>query len=166
MVDFLVRFADGERECFLEWSTVSDGPNTTPCTEAMIKAYIQKWRGLDGLRDFDKRIARCRHRGHSLHSTCSLENELGCNRAGKNETRMLISQMVQFYLHDGGEGEPPAGDWPPVTGYDYAAEEGERLEGQIEPGERVWTCHRHGVHPGPYCPTCSAEASVRCEGDR
>lgn len=106
MVDFIVRFADGERECFLEWSTVSDGPNTKPCTEAQIKAYIRKWRGLDGLRDFDKRIARCRHRGHSLHSTCSLENELGCNRAGKDETRMLVSQMVQFYLHEGGKGEP------------------------------------------------------------
>jgi hypothetical protein len=165
MVDFIVRFADGDKECFVGWSTISDGPTTTPGSEADLRAHIQKHHGLSGLRDIDARLARCRHRGHSMHCATSLEEELNCNRAGRDETRMTVAQMVQYFLHDGGKGEPPIGDWPEVIEYDFG-EGDDPPEGAVRPGDREWTCHRHGVHPLPFCPVCSAEARQACDGDR
>lgn len=165
MADFLVRFAEGDKECFMEWSTCSDGPATRPMSEAQLRAYIKRQRGLDGLRDIDARLARCRHRGHSAHSTNGLESELSCNRAGLDETRMTVAQMVQYFLHDGGKGNPPRGDWPPVTGYDFSADD-ERFDDQVDPGDREWACHRHGVHPLPFCEACTTEAKAPCDGDR
>lgn len=165
MVDFLVRFAYGDKECFVEWSTISDGPNSVPLSEAQLRARVQKHHGLSGLLLLDARLARCRHRGHSMHCATSLEQELNCNRAGLDETRMTVAQMVQYFLHDGGKGKPPPGDWPEVIGYDFG-EGDDPPEGAIKAGDRVWTCHRHGVHPLPFCDVCKTEARKPCDGDR
>lgn len=55
-------------------------------------------------------------------------------------------------------------EWPPVNGYDFGADD-EREPDQIEPGDREWRCHRHGIHPTPFCPACKVEAKAKCEGD-
>lgn len=168
MVDFLVRFTDGKSECFMEWSTISDGPNTSPGTEADLRAYIKEQYGQVGMHKLDERIIRCRHRGHSLRGTesnSSLEEALACNRAGKDETRMTVAQMVDYYLHCGGKGEPPIGDWPPVRGNDFSADDDD-IEGTIDPDSRDWACPIHGTHrDGPFCKICSAKARERCKAD-
>ena len=167
MVDFLVRFTDGKSECFMEWSTISDGPNTPPMSESEIRDFVKAEYGRKGAETIDARIARCRHRGHSLkgdESRGSLECALCCNRAGKDETRMTIAQMVDFYLHRGGNGEPPEGDWPDVRGHDYDPDD---PEAGISPDSREWMCPIHGVHhDDPFCEPCMVKARERCEGDR
>lgn len=166
MAEFLVRFADAGKECFVEWSSISDREESRPMSEKQLREHIRRRSGSDGLRLLNSRIARCRHRGHSQHSQDSLDSALSCNRAGKDEGRCTIATLTEFYLHCGGKGERPAEDWPPVAGYDLAAEEDECLEGQIEPGDRKWKCLKHGAHPGPHCEACKVEARTECEGDR
>ena len=170
MVDFLIRLTDGKRECFMEWSTVSDGPNTGPMTEAELREFVKGEYGRRGEETIDARIARCRHRGHSLRGTeshASLECALNCNRAGKDETRMTIAQMVDYFLHHGGEGgPPPVGDWPPVRGHDFGPDDEGEEEGTIAPDSREWICPIHGPHrDDPFCELCAVKARERCDGD-
>jgi hypothetical protein len=138
-------------------------------SESEIRAFIEAEYGRKGAETIDARIARCRHRGHSLRggeSYGSLECALCCNRAGKGETRMTVAQMVDYYLHRGGKGDPPVGDWPPVRGHDFGPDDDEEA-GTIAPDSREWMCPIHGAHhDDPFCEPCMVKALERCEGDR
>lgn len=119
MGQFLVRLADGERECFMEWSTVSDSPCTSPGTEAELREFMLAEYGRHGCRDLDERIARCREHGHSARQwnamsgeAVSLDYMIGYNRAGKDGTTLTMAQMVDYYLRRSGEGDPPVGTMP------------------------------------------------------
>jgi hypothetical protein len=111
MGQFLIRIADGERECFMEWSTVSDAPSTSPGSETELREFMLAEYGRQGCRDLDERIARCRERGHSVRVAAgNLADRIGYNRAGEDGTCLTMTQMVDYYLHCGGEGPPPRGE--------------------------------------------------------
>ncbi len=96
---YLIRVECPE-ERFLEWSTIVDAPVTGAMTESDLREYIRLWQGLDGLRDLDQRLKRCREKGTSALDGSTLAGVIACNRAGPNETNLTLEEIIERYCID------------------------------------------------------------------
>jgi hypothetical protein len=106
---YIVRLNDGERAYYMEWSTIVDAPVTYGMTREDFETYYRDEYGRSGAKDMPERMARVDAKGTSAHHDSSAWDTIWLNRAGKEETRLTLEQIVQHYCRDGGEGDPPLG---------------------------------------------------------
>ena len=81
------------------FSTVSDGPVfESGLTLKQVRGYIKEEYGNRGLLWLNLRIERAvKHGTSELGATC-LEDTIGFNRAGPNETKLSIEEFVDEFL--------------------------------------------------------------------
>ena len=93
---------DGE-DRYLCWSTIVDAPITYGVTRDELRGFwFARW-GVAGALDFDRRVA-------AGGDPETLEYIWSVNRAGADETRISVAQIVDFYIVRRGEGERPVGE--------------------------------------------------------
>lgn len=110
---FVRHVVDGE-ERYLIWSSVVDAPTTYGCTLEQLKNYWREEYGRRGLEDLERRIKN--------GDWCTpLEELVGANRAGKDETKLTSEQIVQHYFIDRKPPAPVGEDWQAI----FAREEKE-----------------------------------------
>ena len=109
MPTYIIKFdtADGPR--YLDYSTICDAPITVGMTLDEYKAYYREEYGRKGVDNLDDRLRRADAKGTSSHIHSSVAAVIRFNRAGKDETRLTIEQLVDFYVTRRGEGEEPTG---------------------------------------------------------
>lgn len=105
MGQFIVKLADH----YLLWSTIVDAPVTIGMTLDQLRAHIQEREGLDGLRVLPSRLERVDKHGSSSVHFESTDEICWLNRAGLRETALTRAQLIDFYVTQKAEGEPPLG---------------------------------------------------------
>ncbi len=85
-------------EYFMDWSTIADGPITDGMKEGEFREYYAKEYGDYSMEGLSDRLERARISGSSSRLSVSLEDFLGYNRAGENETCLTLDQIVQKYI--------------------------------------------------------------------
>lgn len=91
---YIIRLEDH----YLEWSTVVDAPTTFGMTLDEFRAFYREEYGASGSQDLDERLARASVHGTSAYSGRSAVDVMSCNRAGPNESRLHIEEIVEFYV--------------------------------------------------------------------
>ena len=69
MPRFIVKLSEGDKEWYMEWSTVVDAPVTYGMSLEEFNKYYQEENGLRGMEDLPKRMERVKARGHQLSFT-------------------------------------------------------------------------------------------------
>jgi hypothetical protein len=110
----IVRLPCDGQDYYLEWSSISDSPTTFGMTRAEFEEYYREEYGERGMRELSARMARVVADGTSDFSDESAEDTIRFNRAGKDETRLTVEQIVDHYIRrrpsgDEEEAEPPMG---------------------------------------------------------
>ena len=103
MPNYLIKHTlpDGE-ERYLCWSTIVDAPLTYGVTREQIRTFwLERW-GQRGLEDLDRRLAA----GGDPETLAYVQPT---NRAGADETRLTIAQIVDYYIVRQGTGPQPRG---------------------------------------------------------
>lgn len=107
----IIKLSDGERDWYMEWSTISDGPASWGMTLDEFKAHYREQLIKEGMRELDGRLKRVEVTGTSSMTDDSVDETISLNRAGKNETELTKDQIVDYYCRyrpTGGEPvEPP-----------------------------------------------------------
>lgn len=104
---------------YLEYSTVVDAPTTIAVTREEMRAYLIKrdGDGGDDGRAVDERLERAERKGSScMLPGSTLELEVLCNLAGKNETTMSVEQFIRYFFieHEERRAEYPNRETLPV----------------------------------------------------
>jgi hypothetical protein len=97
MPRYIVKLNDGNRDYYLEWSTVVDAPVTFGVSLEEFKQGYQEQYGTEGMRALAERLVRVEKKGTSdlLHG--SVDELLQFNRAGKGETCLTKEQIIDAY---------------------------------------------------------------------
>ena len=106
MPAYIIKLADR----YLEYSTICDAPITVGMTRDEFRAYYVEKYGTSSERDMDGRLERTDAKGTSSRIHNSVADVICYNRAGKNETRLTLDQIVDFYVTRRGEGPEPVGE--------------------------------------------------------
>lgn len=109
MGNFILRFDTKEGPRYLEYSTICDAPVTYGMTLAEFKKHYLREYGRTSERDFGERIKRVDAKGTSSHHHSSVADTIRNNRAGKDETRVTVEQLVDYYVVKRGRGAQPVG---------------------------------------------------------
>ncbi len=97
MGNCLIKLVRGKKVKYLEWSSIVDAPATYGMTARELKAHI-KWRyGEEGLKELPARMDRVENYGTSYYS-CNLDDVIGYNRAGIDETCLTQDQLWDMYV--------------------------------------------------------------------
>jgi hypothetical protein len=86
---------------YLEYSTVVDAPTTIAVTREEMRAYLIKrdGEGYDQGAWIDDRLDRAERQGSScMLPGSTLESEVLCNHAGKDETTMSVEQFIRYFF--------------------------------------------------------------------
>ncbi len=110
MPRYICKFEDGDKNYYMEWSTVVDAPVTWGLSlEEFEDHYRQKY-GDEGMRYLPNRMERVEAKGTSSELHDSLEDLIGgYNRAGKNETFLTLEQIVDSFCRNRDEDKIPEG---------------------------------------------------------
>lgn len=94
---FLIKLNDKKKSYYMEWSTVVDAPTTYGLSLRELKSYIKDEYGNEGLRDLPMRLERIKEHNHSLYSKETVNELIRGNRAGKNERKISVKQIIEDY---------------------------------------------------------------------
>jgi hypothetical protein len=94
---------------YLMWSTVVDAPITYGGTLAELRAYVKERDGENGLRDLTERLKRVEAKGTSAIDEDGPDDVMWLNRAGKGETPLTKAQIIEHYVLQREDKEPPKG---------------------------------------------------------
>ncbi len=97
MPRFIVKLNTADQDYYLEWSTVVDAPVTYGMSREEFEQYYAQSYGTEGLRDLPGRMARVEAKGTSSRIDDSAEDVISCNRAGKNESNLSVSDIIKYY---------------------------------------------------------------------
>ena len=95
---FIIRLNDGERDYFLEWSTVVEAPTTIGLDEGEMRALLLK----EGIEDLKKEIAERMKRAkdkkaNSGHYGTTLDKIIRFNRAGNQDKCLTKEELIETY---------------------------------------------------------------------
>lgn len=86
------------RDYYFEFSTVVDAPvNAGMSLEEFTEYYREEYGRRSMEFEFPNRMKRVEEQGTSSTSGDSLEDLICCNRAGKDETRLTVEQLIDAY---------------------------------------------------------------------
>jgi len=81
-----------------EWSTIVDAPVTDLTSDLdELTAYIRRQYGEEGVRELPERLARVEKAGVSSYHGVTTESLLSGNRAGKGESELSLTQLIDEY---------------------------------------------------------------------
>lgn len=114
MGKYIVKLPCDGIDYYMEWSTVVDAPVTFGMTRKEFEEYYREEYGESGVRELPTRMDRADATGTSGRLHKSAEDAIRWNRAGKDETRLTLDQIVDHYIRrrpadDEDEPEPPMG---------------------------------------------------------
>ena len=113
MPKYIVKLNDGERDYYLEYSTVVESFTTWGMTLDEFKSYYQDEYGKSSLYHLEKRLERVELKGTSALMYDSVSEQLHSNMAGVSGTSLSIKQILQYYCKR--LGEKPIGTNPFVV---------------------------------------------------
>lgn len=91
----LLKLTDGR---FLEYSTISDSPNTLSMSEAELRVWYRDEYGRKAYEhEFEERLARTKANGHSGRGKETAESAIICDRSGPDETPLTLEQITEKY---------------------------------------------------------------------
>lgn len=94
----IIKLNDGNRDWYLEWSTIVDAPVTWGMTLDEMAAYRREQTGTEGMRDWAEVVERLNAKGVSWRDkNGDVYSTIGCNRAGKGETCLTAEQIIAAY---------------------------------------------------------------------
>jgi hypothetical protein len=84
---------------WMEWSTICDAPLTHGFSLAFFIKYYKEKYGTNGMEDLPDRLERVERYGCSdrLDPENSLRSLIASNRAGKNEARLTLEEILDQY---------------------------------------------------------------------
>lgn len=97
MPRLICKFTDNNESWYLEWSTVVDAPITFGMSLEDYKSYYKDEYGNQGMSDLESRLQRVENKGTSSMIYKSLDDLIGYNRAGRNETVLSKQQLIDVY---------------------------------------------------------------------
>ncbi len=95
----IIKLNDGERDFYLEYSSIVDAPVTYGMSREEFEAYYRAENGNRGMEDLVRRMERVDKKGTSAFNDDSVDDTLFCNRAGPNETSATKAQIIEWYCH-------------------------------------------------------------------
>jgi hypothetical protein len=93
MANFIVKL----RDKYLEWSTIVDAPVSSAMTLDGLRSYIWEKYGTNHASELDERLERVERNGTSSLAGHTAEDLVRSNRAGKNETRLTVDEILEQY---------------------------------------------------------------------
>jgi len=97
MPRYICKIANDECAWYLEWSTVVDAPVTFGMSLEEFKEYYKDEYGRQGIEDLDRRLERVEAKGISAFNYDSVDDLIGWNRAGKDESCLSKQQLIDVY---------------------------------------------------------------------
>ena len=85
------------RDHYLEWSTVSDAPETFGMTLTEFRDYYRDEYGRASMDSLDKRLSRVEQNGVSALNYKSVADLIRTNRAGPSESTLTIDEIYEAY---------------------------------------------------------------------
>ena len=95
---YIIKISDEKtnKDYYMEWSTIVDAPVTYGLELQEFKDYYRDEYGANEISALDERLKRVDTKGISAHDE-TLEDLLGCNRAGKKETCLTKQEILEQY---------------------------------------------------------------------
>ncbi len=110
MPRYICKFRDGDKDYYMEWSTVVDAPVTFGMSLEEFKEHYKEEYGNQGMRmEFEERMKRVEEKGTSSRLDDSVEDMIQGNRAGKDETCLTVEQIIEGYCRNRDESRIPVG---------------------------------------------------------
>ncbi len=107
---FIVRFDVENVPHYLEWSTIVDAPVTWGMPVHEFIDHYQAEYGREGMRGLSARLKRADSESCSSgYGGYDREDLIDVNRAGLDETRLSLAQIVDYYVKRRGKGDQPQG---------------------------------------------------------
>lgn len=100
---YIVKLTDKRRDYYLEWSTVVDAPVTYGMSLEQFRRHYQSEYGNSAMREFDERMKRVEDKGTSSLMHKSVAELVAYNRAGDNETRLTMKELIEKYCQRKGK---------------------------------------------------------------
>lgn len=94
---FLIRVDTDQGPRYLDYSTIVDAPITNGMTREECSAYLLEENGRRYEHEIEPSIARADAHGTSCRSATSATEAILCNRAGPNETKATLAEIVERY---------------------------------------------------------------------
>ena len=83
---------------FLQWSSVTDAPETPLLPEPLFAQYWKDEYGRSGIVDYANMIDLAKKNGHSIRFSKETVNSIiRHNRAGKNDKRLTKDEIIEGY---------------------------------------------------------------------
>jgi hypothetical protein len=100
MPRYIVKIPHEGQDYYLDWSTIVDAPVTYGLSLDEFKEYYRGEYGRSSLMELDERLARVNEKGTSSVFHKNLEDLICCNRAGANEAKITLPEIIQRYIVD------------------------------------------------------------------
>lgn len=95
----IIKLNDGERDWYLEWSTISDAPVTNGMSLEEMKARQTERYGTAGIEDWEYRVKLLHLVGTTWFGGESVDATIADNRAGDGESCLTKEQLIAKYCH-------------------------------------------------------------------
>lgn len=82
---------------YLEWSTITDSPVTFGVPLNVFKHYYRDEYGESSAAELERRLERVEKQGTSSRSGHTVEDLIAGNRAGPNEARLTLEEIIKAY---------------------------------------------------------------------
>jgi len=124
MGKYIIKLNDGEKDYYLEYSSVVDAPTSFGMSLEEFKEFYRDEYGREGFDRLEQRLKRVEEKGTSEHNADNVDDTIGCNRAGKRETRLTKQQIIEVYCKQSvPEGSIEGFDWLAAAQAEEKAEE-------------------------------------------
>lgn len=110
MPRYICKFIDGDKSYYLEWSTIVDAPVTSGMSLEEFRGYFRDEYGRKSMADLEDRLKRVEEKGTSSIMHDSVDDVIALNRAGKEETRLTLEQIIEGYCRGQDGAKIPLGD--------------------------------------------------------
>lgn len=83
---------------FLEWSTITESPNTYGMPLEEFKGWYKEEYGNHGLLELEKRLETVNAKGTSAANDDNVDQTIRVNRAGPNEKQLTKKQIIDTFI--------------------------------------------------------------------
>lgn len=97
MPNYIVRLDKGDKEWYLEWSTVVDAPVTCGMSLEDFVRYYEGRYGASSASNLPARLERVAEKGTSAHNYNNVDKLISFNRAGKDEACLTKDELIYKY---------------------------------------------------------------------
>lgn len=100
MAKAIVKLADDK---YVEWSSVVDAPVSCVMSRKDMREYLHETYGMASVAGNLERLDRADEHGTSFHTPTPASAVAGFNRAGPNETKLSLEEIIKQYSKGGAQ---------------------------------------------------------------